>query len=380
MAASVIRILLIEDDDFFAELVSRCLTSADAAAVDVKFELTWVQYLRDGLEQLSNADVVLLDMRLPDCVGLETLDRVLQRDPDATVIVQTGMADETLAIWAAREGAQDFIHKDGLTAAHLIRSVLYAMERRQRRLMWQKLQAVEQEREAAGELQRLLMPKSAPQISGFDIAGRFWPFDMVGGDYFDYFVTDEHLILVIADVSGHGLASAMVVVGLRRLLRSCVETHTDVAEIMQIANRAVFDDTDTGRFATAFLGRLNIETREVAYATAGHVAFVIPKSGPIERLDSGNLPLGLVRDDIVFRSRTVTLQPDALLVVMTDGIYEATSSTGQLWGIDALLQVIQEHHDRTADEIITAVNDTVLAHCDDHPVGDDMAIIVVKTL
>ena len=109
--------------------------------------------------------------------------------------------------------------------------------------------------EAAGAVQRTLLPKSAPRIPGWDIAGSYWPFDRVGGDYFDFFPLDGHLGLVIADVSGHGLAAALVMAGLRRLMRSCAEIHSDVAEILTIANRAVWDDTQSERFVTAFLGQ-----------------------------------------------------------------------------------------------------------------------------
>jgi serine phosphatase RsbU (regulator of sigma subunit) len=374
------NILLIEDDSVQAELVSRHLDSGDPHAHGVTFDVTWVTYLRDGIERLADNDfdAVLLDLRLPDCQGLESIHRLLAQDSDASIIVLTGVDDADVAVQAAREGAQDYLKKSDLTPEHLIRSLRYAVEHRERRLTQRRLDATQREMKSAGEVQRMLLPTSAPIVPGLEIAGSYWPFDHVGGDYYDYFSADGRLSLVIADVSGHGLASALVMAGLRRLLRSCVEMHDDVGEILSIVNRAVFEDTVGGRFVTAFFGSVDIETRELTYASAGHPSYIVTPSGDATRLNSGNIPLGLLREEVMTSRPPVVLQPGEVLVLLTDGLYEAQNSNGELWGVDALLQTIHQHRNQTADGIIAAVHAGVHAHCDPNPVNDDMALIVVK--
>ena len=374
------KLLLIEDDEHYAELVSRLLKAPEASSLPVNIEVTWVQYLRDGLRELSakTFDIVLLDLRLPDSSGLDSIPKLQDADPDVAIVVLTGTNDEALAMEAVRAGAQDFLTKYDLNAPNLIRSLRYALGRRKRRLLQEKLLAAENALEAAGQLQSMLLPKSAPVIPGLDIAGSYWPFDKVGGDYFDYFPMDGHLGLTIADVSGHGLVAAMIMVGLRRLLRSCVEIHSDLAEIMSIVNRAVCDDTRSEQFVTAWFGRLDLSTRELTYLAAGHPAYVVRASGTATCLEGTNLPLGIHRDAALTCSEPVQLHPGDLLLLLTDGLFEAMNSSKQIWGIGNVLRVIRELRHKPADEIIAGLYAAVHAHCDPNPVGDDIAIIIVK--
>lgn len=382
MDTSNLNILLIEDDDHYAELVSRLLRHVEASSHDVTFDLARVPTLRQGMTQLESLkfEIVLLDWRLPDSDGPVSIDRLLTSDPDLAIVVLTGVGDDTIGLQSVREGAQDFLTKFDLTAPALIRSLLYAAERRGRRMALQKIVVTEKAMEAAGELQRMLLPKSAPVVPGFDIAGSYWPFDKVGGDYFDYFRMDRHLGLVIADVSGHGLTAAMIMVGLRRLLRSCVEIHTELGEILEIANRAVFDDTQTGQFVTAFLSRLNVITGELEYIGAGHPSYVLHASGRTTRLESSNLPLGVTCDGLKKQSHAIRLVPGDLLVLLTDGLYEAMSPDRKIWGIDNVLRVIDQHRHQSAEEIIGIVYAAIHAHVAPNSVSDDIALIVVKVL
>ena len=374
------NILLVEDDRVAAELVRHQLDPDETLAHNVTFDVTWVQYLRDAVEQLSDGqfDAVLLDLNLPDCEGLESLQRLFTSDADASIVVLTAMDDTQLALDAAQQGAHSFLNKSSLSPELLVRTLLYAGERRKHRQTRRQLNATEQEMEAASTVQRMLLPKTAPEFPGLDIAGSYWPFDRVGGDYFDYFRMDAHLGLVMADVSGHGLASAMIMAGLRRIVRSCVELHDDLGQILSIANRAVFDDTTPERFVTAFLGRVDVENCHLTYAAAGHASYVVKASGDFTTLDDGNIALGITRDAAMTSARPVVLEPGDVLVLLTDGFYEVHNTNRELWGVDALLDVVQQHRGKTADEIIAACYEAAHAYCDPNPVGDDMAMIAVK--
>lgn len=168
--------------------------------------------------------------------------------------------------------------------------------------------------------------------------------------------------------------------GLRRLVRSCVEIHTDAADTFAIANRAVWDDTKTQRFVTAFLGRLEIATRQLSYTSAGHRSYLVHRCGDVQILECDNPPLGVTFEAKPFTSNSVTLQPGDILLLMTDGICEARNTAGSMWGVESVLNAVQRNLEKPADDIIAQIYREVHAHCDPMPVGDDMAIILVKVI
>ena len=375
------KLLLIEDDPDLAEKVMRQASGVEAGMRGIVFDITWVSYVSDASAMLVGGgfDVALLDWEAADCEGLTSIERLQAIDADAAIVVLAeGAYDSEPAFLAAHHhGAEDFLSKSDLEPENLIRSLLYAIECGKRRSLRRRLDAKERELAAASTLQQMLLPKSAPAIAGLKIAGRYWPFDNVGGDYFDYLeMNEEALGLVIADVSGHSLASALVMTDVRRVVRTCFNLYDDVGEILSIANRTVHEDNQ--RFVTAFLGHLNVANRELTYASAAHPSFVVASSGKVTRLESGNLPLGVAGTDEKMTVSSVKLQVGDLLVLMTDGFYEVRNDADRQWGIDGVLASVHQLRQHSPERIINECHSRALSHACSNEIIDDMAMIIAK--
>ena len=201
--ARTTHVLLIEDSDTDALLIEAHLKKG---GLDVAVQRE--KRLSTGLNQIDEGkvDVILLDLNLPDSSGLETFLQIHDRAVKIPIIVLSGQDNVDLAVDAVAQGAQDYLPKAEANRSSLARSVRYAIERARR-------QRAEQELSAAGEIQRRLFPQQAPEIAGFDIYGHCEPAHSAGGDYFDFFpMCDGGWGIVIADVSGHGIGPALIII------------------------------------------------------------------------------------------------------------------------------------------------------------------------
>ena len=240
---------------------------------------------------------------------------------------------------------------------------------------------VEQEFNAARTIQEGLIPKQAPVLPGFDLAGVCHPAAATGGDYFDYVnMADGSLGIVIADVSSHGFASALIMVSTRRLLRTSAETQTDIGAILTAANRAIAEDTPLGRFVTLLFAQIDLRTRTLSYAGAGHLGYVLDAAGGVTILDSTSLPLGIDGTTVVPNGDSVTLAPGQILLLFTDGFPEAMSPQGELFGNARVLDIVQSHRDQSAREILDILFAEIRKFSHPAQLLDDATAVVLKVL
>ena len=240
---------------------------------------------------------------------------------------------------------------------------------------------VEHEFDAARTIQEALLPKQAPVLAGYEMAGVCHPAAATGGDYFDFLtMRDGSLGVVVADVSRHGFASALIMVATRRLLRTFAETQTDVGTILTAANRAIAEDTPLGQFVTLLFARIELRTRKLSYAGAGHIGYVLDPSGAVTTLDSTSLPLGIVESTVVPNGNSVTLRPGQIVLLFTDGFPEAMSPQGELFGNQRVLEIVQSHRDRSAREILDLLFAEIRKFSHPAPLLDDATAVVLKVL
>ena len=244
-------------------------------------------------------------------------------------------------------------------------------------------QQIEEEVSAARKVQEGLLPKESPLIPGYDIAGVCRPTSATGGDYFDYIeMPDGSWGLVIADVSGHGMASALITMETRRLIRTLVRWGADLDEILSAANQAACEHPWLDRKqVTLFFVCLNPAGRTFMYSAAGHESIVLDAAGRATHLRTEERPLGIEDGQKFPRSGPVLLIPGDVLLMFTDGINEAFDpGRTKQFGIPRLLELVHAHRHLPAAEIVDVVIQEVLKYC--HPLmpHDDLTLVVVKVL
>ena len=240
---------------------------------------------------------------------------------------------------------------------------------------------IEEEMRLAREIQANLLPGAPPEIAGFEIACRGVPARSVGGDYYDFIRLDDHrLALCLADVSGKGMPAALLMANLQATIRSQALTCESPAECARRSNRLLFRSTDAGRFATCFLGVLDVRSGRLVYANAGHDhPLLISPDGRRSPLDAGGLGLGML-DDQDYEESSLTLEPGAVLVAYSDGITEAFDGEDRPFGREGLEDVLERTRGRPAAAILEAILDAAGRHANGRPQSDDMTLVVVRRL
>jgi len=231
----------------------------------------------------------------------------------------------------------------------------------------------------AARIQRDLLPREAPTVPGYDLAGRSIPAQTVGGDYFDFVPLDERqLVLCVGDVSGKGLPASLLMANLQAAVRSQVLARASVTECLRRTNTLLFRSTEPGKFVTAFFAVLDHERHEAQFSNAGHnPPFLFRVGGGEEMLEAGGIVLG-IQEDAEFQEASCRFEPGDVLVVYSDGVTEAMNAWGDEFGEAGLKAVVQETRGRTAEAILDAIVQAVLDFSSDSLQLDDITLIVLK--
>ncbi len=236
---------------------------------------------------------------------------------------------------------------------------------------------------AAAEIQALLLPHAPPQVNGFDIAGRCFPAEAAAGDHFDFLgCPDGSLMVVLGDVSGHGLGPAIVAAAFCARLRTLSETPCELPELAARVHSGLYRETGGVVFVTAILGRLDPASRTFTCLNAGHPPVIVLDSTGMEkaRLKSGGLPYAIVEKTPFVADDPLELAKGDLLFFYTDGLTEAQRAEGFQFGLDRAIQIVKDNRDRTAAEIIEVLYRAACEHiAPDHP-ADDITLVIVKVL
>lgn len=368
----ITRILLIEDSNTDALLIQAHLKKADPSFV-VRRETR----LADGLRQVDRgeADVVLLDLNLPDSAGLDTFRTLFRHALQVPIVVLSGQEDVELAVDAVALGAQDYLPKGEANRSSLARSIRYAIERSRR-------QRAEQEISAAGEIQRRLFPQRSPRLAGYDIYGRCEPANSAGGDYFDYFpMHGNRLGIVVADVAGHGIGPALIMSETRAILRSLATTYADPGEILTRANQVLSEDLHNNVFVALMLVSLDALSGQMQFASAGHQGLVLDPLGAVRtRIISTDPPLGVIDDRHFATYDHLELHAGDALLLFTDGIVESFNECDEQFGEGQLIRTVGDSEQCSARETIDEIFKRVHVFSSESAYQDDMTAVLVRRL
>ena len=236
----------------------------------------------------------------------------------------------------------------------------------------------------AMEVQQRLLPAEPPRIEGLDIAGRSIYCDETGGDYYDFLDLSQlgphHLGVAVGDVTGHGIAAALLMASGRALLRSKADQVGSLAQVMSDINRQLTADTGGGRFMTLVYLLIDSQTRTLRWVCAGHDPPITydPSTEDFGELSGAGIPLGIEASWQYEEFSGRSPANGQVIVIGTDGIWEARDPGGQMFGKEALRQLIRDNALRTAEQISTAITRELAAFRRTRAQEDDVTVVVVK--
>ena len=245
----------------------------------------------------------------------------------------------------------------------------------------QALKLMQEEMKLAYKIQMDLLPKEAPQIPGYDIAGVSLPAKVVGGDYFDFIHLNDHaLALCLGDVSGKGMPAALLMANLQATLRGQAMIDPSPAECLRRSNTLLFRSTDADKFATLIYGVLDPGTHRLAYANAGHNYPLLLKPGtePV-RLDLGGLVLGCL-EEFSYAEGFVEFAAGDTLLIYSDGITESLDADEEEFGEERLASLLRAGGAEPAALLIDRIIAAVREHAGGLSQMDDMTLLVIRRM
>lgn len=380
-----IQLLLVEDDPGDALLVESLL-----AGVAPNVDVTRVERLQEAEELLAGPiDCVLLDLGLPDAMGLEAVERLRAAAPDAAIVVLTGVEDEQRGVDALSRGAEDYLVKGSVDGPLLARAIRYAIERcradrSQRELIEARLHARENVR-----LERGLLPQSLVHDERIALSTTYRPGrrrSLLGGDFYDAVELDDGTLhVLIGDVSGHGPDEAALGVCLRVAWRTLMLAQEPPDRALELLQEVLVHERHApGIFATLCMLSVAPARDTAELRLAGHPPPVLVDAEGLRAVDVPYVtpPLGFVEPG-EWRGNPLRLAGDWAVLLYTDGLIDGRVGEGsERLGERGLVELLEQRIDGDLtrlddaspllDELVTEVE---RLHGED--LSDDVAMVVV---
>ena len=240
---------------------------------------------------------------------------------------------------------------------------------------------LEGELSIARQIQTTFLPKGDPQVKGFDIAGMNIPSSEVGGDFFDFIkIVENQLGVAIADVSGKGIPAALIMAAFRASLKAEILNNYAIRTIFQKVNRLLFESVEREMYVTAVYGVLDTKNRVLTFSNAGHNPPILRRAdGSIEYLSEGGVALGVLELS-TYEERPLSLFSGDVLILYTDGVTEAFSPGREEFGVDRLVEVINENYELSARDLLNEIYERVQDFTSDSAQLDDLTMVAIKVL
>jgi sigma-B regulation protein RsbU (phosphoserine phosphatase) len=243
-------------------------------------------------------------------------------------------------------------------------------------------QVLDRELEVAQQIQLSLLPKTLPQVPGWEFEAFYQAARQVGGDFYDVFELPGEpgrLGLVIADVSGKGVPAALFMALSHTLIRATTVYGLRPSAALQRANQQILEENSTGQFVTVCHAALDTRSGRLVFANAGHnpPLWVQAATGQVQELKAPGIVLGVL-DEIDLAEDEIDVAPGDLLIFYTDAVTEATDSRQRPFGEERLWQLAGDHAQASAKQVLESVREAVRLHSGDVPLADDMTLLVVK--
>jgi ligand-binding sensor domain-containing protein len=242
------------------------------------------------------------------------------------------------------------------------------------------------ELQAAHDAQMSIMPQKDPMLDGYEVSGVCLPANEVGGDFFDYIWLNEEKTkfgIVVGDVSGKAMKSAMTAVLTSGMISARVEDTISIDEIMTKINHPIFQKTERKMFIALCFASLDLSNNELNFTNAGLLQPLLKSNGSIEMLESNGLkfPLG-AWPDTKYEKRQITLKKDDVVLIYSDGLSDAQNSSKEFYGNDRIVEVLNRMNisNLSASQIKQNIVNDINSFIGTAPQHDDMTMVVVKVL
>ena len=368
--------VLIADDQQHILFALQMLLSGSGFSTET---VTHPARVLDALEAES-FDAVLMDLNYTrDTVGgaegLDLVSKIRALDSSLPVVVMTAWSTVDLAVEAMRRGASDFVQKpwENRDLLHKLEQQL-SLAREQRR----KQRLHEEELRDAREIQHSLLPQTLPQIAGYEIAAINRPLRFVGGDYYNVMrMADRSTAVCIADVAGKGMPAALLMSTLQAALQPLIAQKLPPGELCQRLNRILCDVMPLGKFISFFYGVLDSHENRLTYCNAGHnPPLMIRADGDSSELSAEGAVLGQF-PDWQYRQSELQIESGDRMLLFTDGLVEACSTSDEAFGEENVIRVARENRQCSARDLMETLMRAASEHCGGH-FQDDASLIVLK--
>ncbi len=373
------RILTIDDEDVIRQSFRFILE-------DAGYEVLEAENGRVGLEILEqeHPDLLLVDLRMPEVDGLQVLARTRQAFPDTPVVVVSGTGVIADVVEALRLGAWDYLLKPIPNLSVLMHTIEKNLERsrlRREKIQYQHhleetLDKLRQDEEAGRRIQTKLLPPPACSLGGYALSHLFMPSLSLSGDFVDYFaVNDSCIAFYTADVSGHGVSSALVTVLLKSFMRKHLENYRAAQDdtilhpdtLLAELNKEILRE-DLGKHLTLFYGLLKTTDNTLTFANGGQFPHpLLWSAGKAELIEQKGTAVGLF-PQATYQAAVKTLPKDFLLVIFSDGVLDAIAEEN----LDRKLHLL-----RTLSSS-EAIENFVSQLQGEQPLPDDLTVLTIK--
>jgi serine phosphatase RsbU (regulator of sigma subunit) len=242
-----------------------------------------------------------------------------------------------------------------------------------------KKEAIEKELEQAADIQKRLLPGDPPDVPGYEFRGHTEACRAVGGDYFDFVRRGEAKVgIAIGDVSGKGMAAALLMANVQAVFRTLADVEADPAGLTAALNRHLIRSANPNKFVSFFFGELEAAGGLLRYVNAGHnPPYLIRAGGEVESLAASGIVLG-VFPEAAFAEQRVSIRPGDVLALFSDGVTEAQNPEGEMWGEDRLVEILKEKRALPAAEIDEAIHESLRRFSTGAPQYDDATLVILK--
>jgi len=352
------KILIVEDSEFFLHLLGRILAKA--------YDVVLAKNGAIAVEEFnaSHPDLVLMDLEMPVMGGLEAV-KILRSNPQnimTPILVLSGSSESEKRVELLNEGANDFIPKPFEKSELLARVKTHLKLARLHKQLDLRNRQFELEKELARKVQENLLPdNNEMNIPGLTIHSYYCASEQVGGDFFDFWIRPEKKTahFLIGDVSGHGVASALMMSAWKGVLFNLGQSTLSPLEVVATANQricAMMKHSEETMFLTLVYCVLDQGTKKMSIISAGHNPVYLLGDQTIQAIHSSGPPLGIL-DFASWKVQRCRMAADTGLFLYTDGIVEAMAEDKELYGNKRLEKVLKQNHDNPQKLISTVLKE-----------------------